>query len=229
MYPKEGGSDMSGFVDNTYVLLAQVAQMMKALGEKGWGRRELTLLGKASPAQLEQVRAVLQGRMSLVPIVRRWWREGDDIVIPYPNEDRSGAELLLQDLGRFGEKASRLAKQLLSKVDRIKGEGEFVIVRCPYIGGTYEAVLQQLLESRPDLERAPQAAVLQLTATDVHEIGVVIVVASVPVSDDPVPIVFQWAPMLGLTVPLSVRDCGHHKAGWWNVNDNQIHFLLKRK
>lgn len=219
---------MSG-LDNAYVLLGQVGQMMKALGDKGWGRRELTLLGRATPAQLEQVRAVLQGRMSLVPIVCRWWREGDDIVIPYPNEDRSGAELLLQDPGRFGEKASHLAKRLLSKVDRIEGKGEFVIVRCPYIGGTYEAVLQQLLESRPDLERAPQAAVLQLTAADVLETGVTIVVASVPLPDDPVPSVFRWAPMLGLTVPLSVRDCGHHKAGWWSVEDRGVHFLLKRK
>lgn len=211
------------------VSLGQVAQMLAALARKGWGSRELTMLGQATNFQLEDVRTLLQGRVNLVPTGKRWWKEGDDFVFPYPNEDRSGAELLRQDQGRFGERPSFLATNLLPKIDRIQGSGELVIVRCPFIDASYGAVLQQLLDSCPDLERAPQAAVLQLTAADVTQMGVPILIASDPIPDDPVPVVLMWTPGQGLTIPLSVRDCGHHKAGWWGVRESGIRFLLKRK
>ena len=224
---------MSG-IDNTYVLLGQMAQMLKTLGDKGWGRRELTLMGQATPMQIEEVRALLQGRGHLVPVAKRWWHDGQEIVLSYSNDDRSGAELFRQDPDHFGgERASRLATRLLPKIERIKGEGELVIVPCPFFGATYEETLKQLLESRPDLERAPQAAVLQLSSEVVSEIDVPIVVGSDPIQDDPCPVVFRWALNLNTNIAtletLDVRDCGYAKAVWWKTKEFGFHFLLKRK
>lgn len=223
---------MSELIENTLVKLAQVAQMLKALAEKGWGRRELTLLGQATPTQLEDVRLLLQGRARLEPITKRWWKEGDEFIVPFPGEDRSGKELLVQDPIRFGDHLHASLRDYLPKVGRAKGEGdEYVIVPCPFNGATYEEVLNQLLASRPDLERAPLSAVLQLTAADVEEMGVQIVIGSDPLPDNPCPVVFYWY-HCNEKVRLwnaNIRTCGHNQTVWWQTTGSHRYFLLKRK
>ena len=224
---------MSEVIDNTLVRLGQLALLFKAFAEKGWGRRELTLLGRATPKQLEDVRLLLQGRARLEPVTKRWWKEGDEFIVPFTGEDRSGLELLVQDPSRFGDHLHGSLREYLPKVSRAnKGEGgEYVIVPCPFNGATYEEVLNQLLVSRPDLERAPLSAVLQLTAADVAEMGVQIVIGSDPLPDNPCPVVFYWyhCNENARLWNADTRTCGHNQTVWWQTADHHRYFLLKRR
>jgi hypothetical protein len=211
----------------------QLAQLFSAFARKGWGPREVTLLGQATVQQLEDVRCLLQGRARIEEVAKRWWREGDTLVVPFPNEDRSGRELLRQDPGRFGYYLHHNTKEGLPAVERITGCGEFVIVPCPFKGATYEEVLAQVLNAHPDLEIVPDAAVLQLTATDVAEMGIPIIVASKPFRCwSAANVVWRWSldpSGRAYCDSLITGTVGSVPTPWWNMAEQSYHFLMERK
>jgi hypothetical protein len=230
MYPKNGVFDMS---EDLKVGFGQLAQLFSAFARKGWGPREVTLLGQATAQQLENVRHLLQGRARIEAIAKRWWREGDTFVVPFPNEDRSGQELLQQDPGRFGSYLHLSTKEGLPAVERFRGRGEFVIVPCPFTGATYEEVLAQVLNAHPDLETVPDTAVLQLTAVDVTEMSIPVIVASKPFRCWlGCNVVWRWMLVssgCAYCDTLITGTVGNVPTPWLNIAAQGYHFLLKRK
>lgn len=183
---------------NTRVLLGQVAQMLSAIGKKGWGSEELTLLGQASPEQLEEVREYLVGNRQMVPVQQRYWKVGDRIIAPYANESRNGRQMMAQDPRRYGSSLRFAVKELLPNLPALKGQGKFVVIPAQSDIGCFHDAMTRILADNPDLELAPGSCVLHFAQQEVAGFGYNrVVVLHEPIRHLRHEVVFVWRQGVG--------------------------------
>ena len=158
-------------LDGEKVGFGQLVQFLNAFAKKGFGPRQLTLFGQATPEQFEQMLEYLRGNRKMIPCQARWWKEGEQIIFPYKNEDRNGRELFMQDPGRFGVYVRMGAQEHGPSLQALKGAGQMVIVRGPESVTSFSDALKKLLELYPDLESVSPSAVLHFIQEDLRSFG----------------------------------------------------------